>query len=501
MQEALDQITQSISAYVPNLIGALAILAIGWLVALIVSAVIRSLLKRTTLDNKLAAWITGDKSSESVPVEDWIAKGIFYLIMLFVLVGVFDRLGLRLITEPVQLLLNQIFEFAPRLLAAGVLLLIAWIVAKFFHFVIGRALNAAKFDERLGVQAGLDEAQAIPFSKTLADGIYWLTFLLFLPAVLKALALQDLMAPIQGMFSKVLGFVPNIFTAGVILAVGWLIARIIQRIVTNLLVVIGADKLSERVGLSAALGKRQLSGLLGLIIYVMILIPILIAALNALSLEAITEPASNMLNTILAAIPAIFAAILVVAVAYVVGKIVSGLIANLLAAGGFDEFLVNLGLVKKLEEGPRAPSAIAGTLILVTMMFFAVMEGFELLGFEVLGDLMSQFSIFAGHVFMGLLILGLGLFLANLAARSIRAAGTPQADLLALAARVAILTLAGAMALGEIGAAKEIITLAFGLLVGAIAVAVAVAFGIGGRELAAEQLQTWMKSMKSGSKE
>jgi hypothetical protein len=130
------------------------------------------------------------------------------------------------------------------------------------------------------------------------------------------------------------------------------------------------------------------------------------------------------------------------------------------------------------------------------MVFFAVMEGFRLLGFEVLGELMAQFSVFAGHVFLALVIMGLGLYLSGLAARSIQAAGTSQAELLALAARIAILTLAGAMALGEIGAAKEIVTIAFGLIVGAIAVAVAIAFGLGGRELAAEQLRSWKRSME-----
>ncbi len=112
--------------------------------------------------------------------------------------------------------------------------------------------------------------------------------------------------------NQILRFLPNLFAAGLILGIGWFIARIVQRILTNLLVAIRADRLSERVGLAPVLGTQRLSGVLGLVVYILILIPVLIAALNALALEATTRPASNMLTMILEAIPAIFAAMLLV---------------------------------------------------------------------------------------------------------------------------------------------------------------------------------------------
>ncbi|MBU4224696.1 MAG: hypothetical protein KKC71_02605, partial [Chloroflexi bacterium] len=129
MQTILDQITSLVGSYIPNLAGAVAILIIGWLVALIASAIVRAALRRTTLDNRLAQWIVGEKAAKPVEAERWIAKGVYWLIMLFVLVAFFQTLGLTLITEPLNRLLVQVFEYAPPLLGAGVLLLIAWIVA------------------------------------------------------------------------------------------------------------------------------------------------------------------------------------------------------------------------------------------------------------------------------------------------------------------------------------------------------------------------------------
>ncbi|NIO72751.1 MAG: mechanosensitive ion channel, partial [Anaerolineae bacterium] len=133
----------------------------------------------------------------------------------------------------------------------------------------------------------------------------------------------------------------------------------------------------------------------------------------------------------------------------------------------------------------------------VAIMLFAAIEASRLLGFVLLADLVAQFTAFAGQVILGLIILAIGLYLANLAAKTVQASGVAQAGMLALAARISILVLAGAMALRQMGLANEIINLAFGLLLGAIAVAVALAFGLGGREAAARELEEWLQSVKS----
>jgi hypothetical protein len=240
--------------------------------------------------------------------------------------------------------------------------------------------------------------------------------------------------------------------------------------------------------------------LIGLLLYVLILIPVLIAALDALQLEAITQPASDMLNTILGAFPAIYGAFLVLGIAYIVGRVVAGLITNLLTGFGFNTILARLGLGQEPEEGERTPSEFVGYLVLVAIMFFAAIEALRLLNFELLAEGLAQFTGFAGQIILGLVIFAIGLYLANLAASAIEASDAAQAGLLALAGRIAILVLSGAMALRQMGLANEIVNLAFGLLLGAIAVAVALAFGLGGRDIAARQLERWQKSLESEQK-
>jgi hypothetical protein len=493
MQNVFDRVGETISAYVPTLLGALVILVLGWLVARIIAALVSGALRRTDLDNRLANWLVGG----AVPIERMAGTTIFYLIMAFVLVAFFQTLGLTLLTEPLNRLLSEIFEFAPKILGAGILLLIAWIVASLLRRIVARVLGALKLDEKLASQAGVEREKGASLTKTLADTVYWLVFLLFLPAVLNALALQGLLGPVQGMVDKTLDFLPNIFTAGLILLIGWLLARVVQRVVSNLSAVIGADQLSERVGLAPLLGNQRLSSVLGLVCYVLILIPVLIGALEALSLEFITAPVSNVLNAILSALPAIFAAALILIIAYAVGRVLAGMVSNLLAGIGFNTIFARLGLGREPAPGERTPAEIAGYLVLVGIMLFATIEALRELGFVLLADLVMRFTIFAGDVVLGLIIFGIGLFLAHLASSTVLSSGANQAGLLALAARVSIIVLAGAMALRQMGLAEDIINLAFGLLLGSVAVAVALAFGLGSREVAGREVSEWVQALKS----
>ena len=468
------------------------ILCIGWIVARIASSVVRRGLSRTTLDERLAGVLFGQERAQGTDLAGGIGRGVYYVIMLFVLVAFFQALGLTLITEPLNSLLNQVFAFIPQLIGAGVLLLVAWIIATIMRKIVAKGLATSNIDQRLGDE----ESGPVPISKSVAEAVYWLIFLLFLPAILGSLELGGLLAPVQGMLDKILGFLPNILTAGFLLLIGWFVARLVQRIVTSLLAAVGLDRVSERVGLAPALGELQLSGILGMIVYIFILLPVVISALNALSLDAVAQPASDMLKQILSAIPAIFAAVLVVGVAYVIGRLVGGLIGNLLAGIGFDNILSKLGL-GELGADKRQPSAIVGSLVMVVIIFFAAMEAFGMLGFTAAQEMLSFFLVFAGHILFGLVILAIGLYLANLVARGVQGTGTAHAALLSTVSRVAILVLVGAMALRQMGLAHEIVNLAFGLLLGALAVAVALAFGLGGREAAARQLEQWREKAQA----
>jgi hypothetical protein len=499
MQEMWNKMIESMGAYLPNLVGALAVLVIGWLVAVAIAWVVRAVLRRTTIDNKIAKAIFGAESGTTLPVENTVGKGVFYFLMLFVLVAFFQALKLTVITEPLNNLLTSIFGYLPHIAGAGVLLLIAWVLATVLRRVMLTVMQSAKLDERLSGGAAESQAKSTPLSKTLSDVVYWLVFLLFLPGILDALGLQGPLEPVKAMLNKVSAFMPNIIGAGIIVLVGWFVAKLIRQIVSSLLAASGLDRLSERMGLSGTLGSMKLSGLIGLVLYVFILIPVGIAGLNALQLDAVTQPASAMLGKIMNALPLVFGAALVVAVSYPVASLVAKLVTGLLAGMGFNNVLVKLGVSKTATEGAKGPAAVVGTLVLVTIMIMASIEAARMLEFAALADLFAKLLVFGGHILMGLIILGAGMFLANVVAKSMEESDRANAGLLATVTRIVILVLAGAMALRQMDIANEIVNLAFGLLVGAVAVAVALAFGLGGRDSAMHLIEDWRSNMNGGS--
>jgi Conserved TM helix len=495
MELALDETGKVVSTYVPSLLGALAILVIGWLVAWIIAAAVRGGLRRTQLDNRLARSIAGGEPGKTIPIELWISRVVFYLLMIFVLVGFFQALQLTLPSEPLNQLLVRLFQFIPQLAGAAILLLIAWVLASIVQVLITRGLRAAKVDARFAEQT--EGTKPVSLTQTIAETSYWLVFLLFLPAILDALGLAGLLTPVQGMINKLLSYLPNIFTAALILAVGWFVARIVRGIVSNFLTAVGADQVGQRVGLTSVLGGRGLSEIVGVIVYVLILVPVLLAALDALSLEAVTRPTSNMLNTMLETLPKVFAASLIVLVAYITGKLVETLVTNLLSGVGFDAILLRLGLRRATSAGQRTPSEVIGRFAFLAIMLVAVTEAARQLEFLVLADLITRFMVFAGEVILGLIIFGIGLYLANLAASVVETSGATQAHLLALATRVSIIVLAGAMALRQMGVASDIINLAFGLLLGAVALAVALAVGLGARDVAGREVEKLIRSVQT----
>ena len=499
MEAYLDQFMEVIVGYLPTLVIAILVLVAGWILALIARAVTRSLLKKTSVDDKVAAWATGKEAGEAAPVEGAAAKVVYWVMIAFTLVAFLSVLGLGTVAAPLRQFLDQIFGYLPRLLSAGILLAVAWLVASGLRFVITKALAATSLDERLGREVG--DGSSTPPTAMLGETVYWLVFLLFLPAVLDTLGLEGLLTPVNELLSEVLAFLPNLFGALVILAVGWLLARVAQRIVTSLMGATGADSLSERVGVSRVLGDRKLSTLIGLIVYVLIFIPIVVTALDALGLRAVSEPATAMLDRVMAAVPLLFGAVLILAVAYLVGRLLSEVVSSLLESVGFDRFLQRIGFritgTAVTDAGPtRSASDLVGWIALVAIMLFATIEAFRMMQFELLAGIVAEFTVFRGNVRLGVIIPSVGLYCGSLARGAGSSSGTRNAPLLGTLAKSAILVLAGAMALRQAGLAEDIINLAFGLLLGAVAVATAIAFGIGGRDLAARQLEKWRADLE-----
>jgi hypothetical protein len=506
-----------VSSNIENLIWAVGILLIGLIVSALVSSLVGGLLKKTTIDNRLAAWITGRPEGEGAPqVEKIISAVVFWLIFIFFLVAFFNRLNLTAVSQPLNTFLNQIAGALPKLAKALIFLGIAWVLATVAKLALSRAMRTFGVDERLNQQVGTAPSESpLLLSDTLANALYWFIFLLFLPSILESLDLQQALLPVNNLLNQILAAVPKILEAVLIGFVGWLLAQVVQRIVTNLLAAAGADSLGARFGISRSSGGQSLSWIIGTIVYVLILIPTAIAALNALDIQAISLPAIAMLNTILGALPNIFTAAIILAVAYFLGRWIGDLVTNILTGIGFNNVFSWLGVQPKpslrlppssidpeatVLQAPEVPARTAsqfvGIVVQVGIILFAVVAATDVLRIPALTAIVSGILLVAGRVLAGLVVFAIGLYLANLAFGLIASSGTRQARLLGQTARIAIIAFVSALALQQMGIGSDIVNLAFGLLLGAIAVGIALAFGLGGREIAADELRGWLASFK-----
>ena len=469
----------------------------GWIIALAIRAIVRGILNKTSIDNQILGKIVGEKAAQEIQLEDKIAGLVYWLVLLFVVVAALNQAGLNLVAQPINSLLDSIFGYGSNALGALALLLIAWVVATGVRFALIKIFGATDWEEKLAAQAGVESSDKVSVSETLANIVYWLIFLFFLPGILDALNMSGMLAPVQGLVDQILSGLPNILQAGLTLFIGWFVARIVRQIVTSLLVASGFDKLGQRTGVEGALGTQTLSTIVGTVVYTLILIPVIISALGALNIPAISEPASNMLTILLEAIPAVFGAALILAIAYFVARLVSDLVANLLTGVGFNKVLTWVGFNYEATEDQRTPSEFVGYLVLLTIMLFSAIEAANMLGFTLVADMLAQIIGYAGQILVAVVVFGAGLYFANLARTVINATGNAQANFLGQAARLAIIIFSGALALRQTGIAEDIVNMAFGLLLGAIAVAAAIAFGFGGRDIAARELGKLVDSMQS----
>ena len=379
--------------------------------------------------------------------------------------------------------------YVPRVLGALAIFVVAFVAARLVRAGLLRAASAAGVDERLH-SPGL--------SATLAQVGFGLVWLLALPALLGTLELQGLLNPVNAMMSRLMGFVPNLVGALVVLAIGLLVARIVRQLVTGLLSAAGSEKLAARMGLAQSLGKDGLAGVAGNIVFALLMLPTAVAALQPLGLDAVTQPLSKLLETVINLIPKLLSAAVLVGLAALIGRALASLVSAMLGGMGLNRLHETLKLGAPLRVAGRDPSELAGIAVLVACLMVAITQACEVLGLPVLTAMVGTLGSALVKIGIALVLFAVGAVLATLAARAIESSAMANASLAALMARGAILFFAAALALHQAGLPPEIITIAFGAVVGGIAIGLAVAIGVGGRHVAGRVLERMEASFSGG---
>ncbi|EMO6239221.1 mechanosensitive ion channel [Acinetobacter baumannii] len=463
------------------ILAAIVILLVGWIIALLVAAGVKKLLQKVNTNAKLSS-----ATGRTPNIEGLISKVVFWFILILAVVAALNVLNISGVSGPFSNMVNQVLVYIPNIIAAVVVGFIGWIVARLVRAGVTNVLSRTQLDDKLSSEVGVGG-----ISQNIGEILYWLVLLLFLPIVLSILGLTGLLIPVQNMVNDAVAFLPNIFIAGVIVFVGYILAKIVRGIVEGLINSLGVQSQAEKIGLfkNSNVGK-----FLGSFVFAIIIITTLIVAFEALGIETISQPATAMLNEILQAIPNIIAAGLILLVAYIVSRFVGRLVAELIAGTGVDEIPAKLDVQRFL--GQTKVSNAVGWLIVFFTMLFAVSEAADRLGFDQISGLIAMFIHFGANILLGAVILVIGFWLANVVANVVQRGEYNSSRWLGSLVRVLIIGLVLALSLRAMGIADSIVNLAFGLTLGAVAVAFALAFGLGGRQPAERLLSDLLDKAK-----
>ena len=467
------------------ILAAIVILLLGWIIALIVAAGVKKLLQKLNTNHRLSS-ATGHKSN----IENLLSKLVFWFVIILAVVGALNVLNISGVSDPFSNMVSRVLAFIPNLLAAVAVGFIGWILAGMVKAGLTNVLARTEMDEKLSNEVGVGS-----LSSNIGEIFYWLVLLLFLPIVLSILGLTGLLIPVQNMVNEAVAYLPNLLIAGVIIFVGYILAKIVRGIVEGLSNSLGLQTQAEKIGLFK---NSNVSKFLGSFVFAIIIITALIVAFEALGIEAISQPATAMLNQIMYAIPQIIAAGLILIVAYVVSRFVGRLVAELVSGAGVDEIPMKLDVQRFL--GQTRVSDIIGCLIVFFTMLFAVSEAADRLGLEQISVLIAMFIQFGASILLGAVILVVGFWLANVVANVIQRGEYNSSRWLGNLVRILIMGLVIAMGLRAMGIADSIVNLAFGLTLGSVAVAFALAFGLGGRQPAERLLSDLLDKAKTEAK-
>ncbi len=367
-------------------------------------------------------------------------------------------------------------EIVQDLVLAALILLITWLLARAAKWAFAKLVDNVPLLRK-------DTAGGDSVGVQLGKIVSLLIWLLGLLAVLQVFGLGGVMQPVTTLLDSIMDFIPNLVGAALIFFIGLMVAKIVRDLTVTALQTVNFDTWVNRGGAETLTGNARLSGTIGTILYAIIVIFVSIMALDALGLESVSEPASDMLRLILDAIPRIIGAALLPGIGYLVASFIAQLTREVLPGLGVDRALASSEI---LPTATSASTIIARVVQVAIILFFAI-AATRLLGFPELTAILDEVLELGGRVIFGAVVIVVGFFIGRLLSRLI--GGADEAGMASAIVKWATIVLFTFMGLQFMGVGEEIVQTAFSALVIGGAVAAALAFGLGGREWASRKLE------------
>ncbi|QLC21992.1 mechanosensitive ion channel [Parasphingopyxis sp. CP4] len=386
----------------------------------------------------------------------------------------------------------MVWEWAFKIGAALLILLITHFIAKAVKWGIARMV-----DKIPALQKHSDAQPSETVGSQIGTLAYWIVWLVGLVVALQPLELSGVLDPVRELTLEIFSYLDNLLGAGLIMFFGFIFATIVRRIVETGLMAVNADGWFARAGVTEITGADDapakdddhttLSSALGIVAFVLIIIPVATAALDVLNLDSISAPLIQILNDVAHFLPRAIAAALILGTAYFIGRWVKGWLQQLMEALGVDNAAMGSGLVPSSVKVSR----VLGTITLTAIMLVSTVAAIEVLEINSVQAMVTEVVALGSRVIFGLVIIGVGVLLARLLSGLMASSTGETAGLLPTLLKWLIIALFAAMGLKFMEIADEIVIIAFAAILGSAAVAAAIAFGLGGRPTAHKLLERW----------
>ncbi len=201
-------------------------------------------------------------------------------------------------------------------------------------------------------------------------------------------------------------------------------------------------------------------------------------------MDAVGRSLSQGLGSILGALPALIGAIIILIIGFIIAKVLQGVATKALEAMGFEGWMEKGGIKQFFDRSQtqQTPQSILGKLVFWLVFFIAITMAVDTLGISAISDVLAQFIAYIPQIIAAILILVLATLLANFVAGIVR--GATGSSVAGSVAQYGIIVFAAFAALTQLGIAEELIAPTFLILLGSVALAAALAFGLGGQNVA-----------------
>lgn len=300
-------------------------------VAVVVSSVVKNLvLKLVDKPKAKEALAKLDGDGKPGTVRDFIGRLVYLLVFLLFVPAIFQALGMGSIMSPITLMLNSLWGYVPNVVAAAIVMLVGTMIAKLLRQILTPVFGKIKLD-KIQEKAGIQVPEKDKLSNTLAYIVY---VLVLIPTVIMALSVLNITVisnPAIGVLNSVIGFIPNIAVALILILIGNMIGKLVGQIVTKLIAAAGLDAKLKAL-LDEKYSKFSLSKVVGGATYVVIVVFFVVEGLNVLDLAVLSQIGAS----IILYMPEVISAVLI----FVASLIISGMVEKALRKSGFDAYAV-----------------------------------------------------------------------------------------------------------------------------------------------------------------